>query len=137
MVEKKQKLFDVLNRIKHKRENGWLSEFCSMQYNDEPFNCLHSYIVSIEPGSTRAEHFHSKKEEWLGICHGMVELVFEDPKTKEREVITLDSHSEEYKIIHIRLGVAHAVKNLSNESASIIVFSTSPEDPDDTFPYSF
>ena len=130
-------MYKKLSRKKHIREDGWLSELVSMNYDDEPFNCVHSYLVSIEPGKTRAKHYHNKKEEWLCICSGKIELTFEDIQTKKRETIILDSNSENYDIIYIPPCVAHVVKDISRNKASVVIFSTTPEDPEDTFEYEF
>lgn len=130
-------MYKKLNRKKHIREDGWLSELVSMKYDDEPFNCIHSYLVSIEPGKTRAKHYHNKKEEWLCICSGKIELLLEDTKTKKRKKLILDSESENYYIIYIPPGVAHAVKNINNNRSSVVVFSRTPDKIDDTFEYEF
>ncbi|OIQ04891.1 MAG: hypothetical protein COV98_01650 [Candidatus Altarchaeum sp. CG12_big_fil_rev_8_21_14_0_65_33_22] len=130
-------MYKKLIRKKHIREDGWLSELVSMNYDDEPFNCVHSYLVSIEPGKTRAKHYHNKKEEWLCICSGKVELILEDIKTKKRETLILNLDSENYNIIYIPLGVAHVIKNISENKASVVIFSKTPEDTDDTFEYEF
>jgi dTDP-4-dehydrorhamnose 3,5-epimerase-like enzyme len=51
-----------LPRQKHVRDDGWLAELISMKYTDDPFCGIHSYIVSICPGRSRANHFHRKKK---------------------------------------------------------------------------
>jgi len=130
-------MYKKLSRKKHIREDGWLSELVSMNYNDEPFNCVHSYLVSIEPDKIRAKHYHNKKEEWLCICSGKIELILEDIKIKKRETLILDSDSENYDIIYIPSGVAHAVRNIGKNKASVVIFSKTPEDPEDTFEYEF
>nr|WP_321496407.1 WxcM-like domain-containing protein [uncultured Methanolobus sp.] len=128
-------LYDRLKRIKHKRDDGWLSEVISMNYDDEPFNCIHSYIVSIEPNRTRANHYHKKKEEWVALAAGKIKLSLKDIITGRFEEITMDSQSYTYEVIHIPPFVAHAVTNVSEREASLIVFSKNPEDKEDTIPY--
>jgi len=108
-----------LYREKHIRDDGWLSELVSMRYGDTPFDCLHSYLVSIKPGRTRAKHYHRRKEEWIAIVSGRVALLLKDVYSGEQDKIT-----------------AHAIKNIGDSDASIVVFST-PEDMDDTIPYNF
>ncbi|ODS40623.1 hypothetical protein BEH94_00245 [Candidatus Altiarchaeales archaeon WOR_SM1_SCG] len=130
-------MYKKLSRKKHIREDGWLSELVSMNYDDEPFNCVHSYLVSIEADKTRAKHYHNKKEEWLCICSGKIELILEDITTNKRKTLILNSNSENYDIIYIPPGVAHAVKNISGNKASAVIFSKPPEDTDDTFGYEF
>jgi len=128
-------LFKKLSRVKHTREDGWLSELVSMNYNDEPFNCIHSYVISITPGKVRANHYHKKKEEWIASASGKIELRIENIMTGEKDKLLLDTSAKEYEIIYIPPFVAHAVKNNSKREASLIVFSKNPEDKEDTIPY--
>jgi oxalate decarboxylase/phosphoglucose isomerase-like protein (cupin superfamily) len=128
-------IFKELSRIKHIREDGWLSELVSMNYDDIPFNCVHSYLVSIGPGKTRARHYHRKKDEWLAIASGKILLLLEDVNSKKKEKIILDACAPDYKMIYVPFYIAHAIKNISIAEASVIVFSRLPEDKDDTFSY--
>lgn len=128
-------LTDRLTRTKHIRNDGWLAETIPMNSPDLPFSGIHSYVVSITPGRSRANHYHRKKEEWIALAAGKILLSLEDPETKENEQHTLDSSSEDYQVVHIRPFVAHSVKNIGTGEASIVVFSKTPEDPADTFPY--
>ena len=124
-----------LYRIKHIRDDGWLSELVSMNYEDEPFNCIHTYLVSVNPGKVRANHYHKKKEEWIAITAGKIALFLKDMTSGEIDKIIMDTKSEKHEIIYIPPFVAHAVQNISNKEASLIVFSKSPEDKEDTIPY--
>jgi dTDP-4-dehydrorhamnose 3,5-epimerase and related enzymes len=128
-------IFKKLSRVKHEREDGWLSELVSMNYEDEPFNCIHTYLVSINPGKVRANHYHKKKEEWIAPASGKIELSLENVVSGEKEKLTLDVHIKEYEIVYIPPFVAHAVKNNWEHEASLIVFSKNPEDKEDTIPY--
>jgi oxalate decarboxylase/phosphoglucose isomerase-like protein (cupin superfamily) len=124
-----------LLRVRHMREDGWLSELVSMAYQDQPFQCVHTYIVTINPGMTRARHYHRNKEEWLALTHGKLTLLLEDTRTRQRERIELSAKDPETKIIYIPPLVAHAIRNPGEAEAGIIVFSRNPEDREDTIPY--
>jgi dTDP-4-dehydrorhamnose 3,5-epimerase-like enzyme len=124
-----------LSRVKHVREDGWLSELVSVNYDDEPFSDIHTYIVSIVPGRKRANHYHTKKEEWIALSAGRIKIFLEDIRNNEKEQIVLDSTTEDYSIIHIPPFIAHAIMNIGTSEASIVVFSKNPEDKSDTFPY--
>jgi oxalate decarboxylase/phosphoglucose isomerase-like protein (cupin superfamily) len=87
-------LFKKLSRVKHTRKDGWLSELVSINYNDEPFNCVHSYIVSITPGNTRANHYHKKKEEWIAAASGKIEL--HNEYIIQGKKLLLDTSAKEY-----------------------------------------
>ena len=130
-------LYKKLFRKKHVRDDGWLVELVSDAYDDEPFK-FHSYLVSFQPDASRAGHYHERKKEWFCIASGRIELMVEDVKSNMREVILLESDSDEYCLVHVKPGVAHLFTNVSSkDNAGLIVFSLTPEDPDDTFKYEF
>lgn len=52
-----------------------------------------------------------------------------------RDKIILDTTAEDYKLIYLPPHTAHAIKNVGDSDASVVVFSTMPENPDDTIPY--
>ncbi|MDO9540141.1 MAG: WxcM-like domain-containing protein [Methanocalculus sp.] len=124
-----------LKREKHIRDDGWLCELVSSKYSDEPFTGIHTYVVSVNPGCSRADHYHQKKEEWISITSGRVILSLEWVQGGRREEIVLDAESEECRIIYIMPFVAHKIQNVSQGSSSIIVFSKMPEEEGDTIPY--
>lgn len=128
-------LFKKLSRVRHEREDGWLSELVSMNYDDEPFNCVHTYIVSVKPGMVRANHYHKIKEEWIAPASGKIELLLKNVISGEKDRLILDTHNKKYEIIYIPPFVAHAVRNNWGIEANMIVFSKTPEDKEDTIPY--
>lgn len=66
---------------------------------------------------------------------GTARLLLEDMVTKERESVLLDSHSQDYGLVFIPPSIAHSVQNIGEEDAVVIVFSRTPEDPEDTLPF--
>ena len=128
-------LSDRLKRAKHVREDGWLAETIPMNTPDLPFSGIHSYVVSIKPGRSRANHYHLKKEEWIALAAGKILISLEDTRTKEKERLMLDTLSEDFQVVHIPPFIAHSVKNIGTGEAGIVVFSKTPEDKADTFPY--
>ncbi len=131
-------LCERLSRKKHMREDGWLVELVSKAYKDEPFNCLHTYMVSIEPGCSRAGHYHNRKEEWFSIAYGKIKLTLEDINQRRKEEMVLDAGAEEYEIMRIPPGTAHLITNFSDkEKAVLVVFSEHVHDPTDTIEYKF
>jgi dTDP-4-dehydrorhamnose 3,5-epimerase-like enzyme len=124
-----------LLRVRHVRKDGWLSELISMAHPDQPFRCVHTYIVTINPGMTRARHYHRNKEEWLALTHGKITLLLEDTKSGQQERVELSTESPDTKIIKIPPLIAHALWNQGKDEAGVIVFSRGPEDKDDTIPY--
>ena len=125
----------MVSRKKYVRDDGWLCELFSMNYHDQPFSDIHSYLVSIVPNRSRANHFHRKKEEWIAPAAGILEIRLEDIRIKKQEIIVLNTKSEDYSIIYIPPFIAHSIKNIGDSEASIVVFSKTPEDKTDTIPY--
>lgn len=103
-----------LYREKHIRDDGWLSELVSR---------------------TRAKHYHKEKEEWIAIVSGRVALLLKDVYSGEQDKVIIDTTTEEYKLIYLPPYTAHAIKNIGDGEASVVVFSTTPEDQNDTIPY--
>ena len=126
---------EILSREKHVREDGWLAELVSMKEKDMPFDGIHSYIVMLEPGRSRANHYHKEKEEWLALGAGRLKIILEDPETKERVEKVLGHDDEIYNMVYVPVNIAHSVKNIGQEKASVIVFSKFPELEGDTVPY--
>ena len=125
----------LLSRTKHIRDDGWLCELVSMNYHDEPFSDIHTYIVSITPSMIRANHYHKKKEEWIALTGGIIELMTVDIRTNHKERMILDAKSKDYAIVHIPPYIAHSLKNVGSCDAGVVVFSLTPEEVADTIPF--
>ena len=78
------------------------------------------YIVSINPGKTRANHYHQYKNEWFFLAKGQVELTLQDITTQEKSSRLLDGTKPE--LINIPPGMAHAVKNNSTDEAILVAY---------------
>lgn len=128
-------IYKKLSRTKHARDDGWLAELVSLNYNDVPFADFHSYLVVIKPGKFRARHYHKKKGEWLALTSGELKIMLENIETKKNEKIVLSEYSDDYNLVYIPPKVAHAVKNIGKKNASLVVFSKTPEIPGDTIEY--
>jgi dTDP-4-dehydrorhamnose 3,5-epimerase-like enzyme len=124
----------VLNRIKHYSPSGFLAELVSLKYKDAPFNKIHSYLVKIKKGYSRAQHYHAKKKEWMTPIFGKTLLRLESVKTKKRKEYLLNLNDENQKIIYIPPFWAHSITARKRDSG-IIVFSLTPENKKDTVPY--
>ena len=64
------------------------------------------HLVSIQPGHTRANHYHPGHEEWLFTFHGAGVLVWEVAGAVRERLIAPDS-----TLIRIPPGLAHALTN--------------------------
>jgi len=127
--------WEILEREKHSDGDGWLSELVSMDHPDVPFEDVHSYVVSFAQNTTRANHYHKKKEEWLTLVSGRVKIVLESVKNGDRESIILDAEDDLLKIVYLPPKIAHGIKNIGDKKACVIVFSKTPELSEDTIEY--
>jgi len=123
----------VLNRKKIFSPTGFLVELVSSKYKDTPFN-MHSYLVKINVGCSRANHYHEKKEEWMTAVNGKILLRLKNIFTKQKKEYLLDAGSAAHKIIHVSPGWAHSVEAVDKDG-TIVVFSLTPEDKNDTISY--
>ncbi|MFH2021078.1 MAG: WxcM-like domain-containing protein [archaeon] len=130
----------TIKRIKHSREDGYLIELFSKKYRD--FKAVHSYLVCIAPGKTRAGHYHKKKTEVIFPVDG--EVIITLRKTGGGSVhtsighgrnateIALNGENEDYSGLLISPQLWHLVENRTDKKAKIIVFSDS-FDLEDTY----
>lgn len=133
----KPPLYRELFRTKHARDDGWLCELVSMRYDDEPFSGVHTYVVSVAPGRSRANHYHRKKEEWLAVVSGRIEVRLRHVLTGDSAAMVLDTSDPACRILYVPPMVAHSVRNPLSAESALVVFSTTPEDRDDTVPFDF
>ena len=125
----------VFRREKHSGADGWLSELYSKKILPD-FNCNHSYLVSLEPGAVRAKHYHNDKTELIAVVYGSVEIINEDIFSKKRTCTTVSTGGSHLELFLIPPNIAHVIKNVSNDTSRIIVFSDS-HDLEDTISYDF
>ncbi|MFH1393762.1 MAG: cupin domain-containing protein [Candidatus Micrarchaeota archaeon] len=115
----------LIEREKHSRDDGFLVELFSERYND--FEASHSYLVTMEPGSSRAGHYHRKKTEVIFPAAGKVAITLTDVENKESRSVELDCESGRFAGVIVPPGVWHLVRNETDKPARIVVFSDSAE----------
>lgn len=99
----------------------------------ENFSNRYSYFVTFQnKGSLAGNHYHSGKQEIYFPLIGDFTVVLENPKTKEKEEVSL--RAQEHTAVFVPAGVAHAVRSES-EAAILLVTATSPQVDSDEFEY--
>lgn len=126
---------NIFQREKISRGDSWLAELYSKKIVPD-FNCTHSYLVSLHPGSVRTKHYHNLKTEVMAVVYGSIELVTEDITPKGRKYGVLSTGDSNIELVILPQKVAHALKNVSEDISRVVVFSDS-HDPEDTIPYDF
>lgn len=120
--------------LRTSKPNRVLSVFDVVEVNNilgKTFDTV--YVNSMEPGVVAGNHYHKTKEEIFACLFGKLEIYLEDQITKEKEMIILESGNP--VLLSVKPGVVHAVKNISNEMAHLIVFSVGKPKEEDAFEY--
>ena len=96
----------------------------------EGFEPQYMYSVSFdEAGNEAGNHYHQKKSELFYVVSGNFDVYMEDPNSKEREVINLDS--KEHKTFYVKAGIAHKVRANIEGSVLLVVATASNVDGDE------
>lgn len=84
--------------------------------------------VIFPPGTRAGDHYHTKREElFVGFGHGM-QLLIEDPDTKEAEVYPMDPAKNDDQCIAflVRKNTPHAIINKADTPGFLIELATHP-----------
>ena len=95
-------------------------------FKEIKFETIYIYSVCLPSGAITGNHYHKVKREIFYCPFGQSVIVaLENPATKERKVVMLSNRLESkfVKLIYIKPGIAHAVRNLSGQDSSLMVFS--------------
>lgn len=65
-------------------------------------------FIELRAGAVRGNHFHRRKEEYLYVIEGELELIVEELEAKQREIIRV----KDGEMVVIQPGVPHALKTL-------------------------
>lgn len=110
----------MLEKPKHTDFRGCLVDFLTRKELKKPQIFGHIYFVTFNrPGVIRGNHYHTKKEEYLGVVLGKVQVDIEDIKTKKRWSFVLDAENTRFTLLQINPNIAHAIKNLSRRAILI------------------
>lgn len=100
---------------------------------NKPFGQV--YITTANPGYTKGNHYHKRKTEWFCVIKGKGELFLRDLKSGENKRILMDD-DENFVVVKILPEIAHAIKNIGEETLYLLAYIDEPYNPDDpdTFP---
>ena len=93
------------------------------------------YMVTIQPGQSRGNHYHLKANEWFMILRGSARAVLTDPTSGNES--SLDLSADEPAMLFVPAGLAHTFTNTDNDASELcmLAYSDQPYSPDDTVPY--
>lgn len=107
--------YKITQCIKHTDSRGYLVEFLKeSELKDEDKQFGQIYFVTFEkPNQVRGNHYHTRFSEWFGVAHGVLQVILEDVKTKERLEFTLSADDKTFTRLTIGPYIAHAFRNIS------------------------
>lgn len=130
--------YELAQCVKHSDQRGFLVEFLKAPELLLPHKLFGQiYVATFEkPGQIRGNHYHTRFEEWFGVVAGILKVVLEDIKTKERASFVLNATDKTFPRLHIGPFIAHAFINLT-ERAVLLDYTNSVYDPEnhDRNPY--
>lgn len=130
------KLKDKIQIIERKKISdlrGWFLKVINGYEDKLPDFTGEVYVISANVGECRANHYHSKANEWFTLIQGKAEMIIEDIVSKEQLMITLDSKHPQ--TVFIPSKIAHAFRNTSNEPYILVTYTDKLFDPEDTVNY--
>lgn len=125
--------YKITQCVKHIDSRGYLVEFLKAEElinSDKAFGQI--YFVTFErPNQVRGNHYHTKFSEWFGVSYGILQVVLEDVRTKERVELILSSDDKSFTRLTIGPYIAHAFRNLT-PTAVLLDYSNKQYDKSDT-----
>ena len=86
------------------------------------------HLVSLNPGTVRGNHFHPTQREYIFIMGNKAKLVIVDNATGTRSEKILEGKG--CSLIIVPPKVAHAVKNIGNETIYLLCYTDNPLSPE-------
>jgi dTDP-4-dehydrorhamnose 3,5-epimerase-like enzyme len=86
------------------------------------------HLVSLNPGTTRGNHFHPTQTEYIFVLGKQGKLVTVDSVTDKRSETVING--EKCPRIVIPPQIAHAIKNTSSEQMYLLCYTDSPLIPE-------
>lgn len=90
------------------------------------------YLLYSNPQSVRGNHYHRETREYFVVVTGRASFVLRDVQTGREEKLTVSA--EQDLLVRVEPGVAHAIKNESEELLIVLAIASREYDLNDTFP---
>ena len=99
--------------------------FVIRPFEGKELHSIHNiHLVSLNPGAVRGNHFHPTQREYILVLGTHVKLVMVDNLTDTRSEKIIDEKGS--SLVMIPPKVAHAIKNLSNETIYLLCYTDKP-----------
>jgi dTDP-4-dehydrorhamnose 3,5-epimerase-like enzyme len=117
------KLLKVTRLEARREERGWSVEPAAKMLAAGKLKNIH--VVSMEPGTIRGNHVHSKQLEYAMVFGGRC-LVAVENEAGEREQMIIGP--DDLCLFEIQPHIKHAFKNIGEETMFLIAFTDTPYD---------
>lgn len=115
--------YEVLDVEKYDSERGIIFNFLRREELDnQTFGQI--YLIGIEPGKVRGNHYHKEKQEWIIMAEGEMEVGMKDVESGETETAILKADPLSPKKMRIGPGVIHTFSNKTEKKVAFIEYST-------------
>src|ERR1035437_144511 len=125
----------IIERKKIFDSRGWFLKVINGKEEFLPQFTSEVYIISVDPGECRANHYHIEAHEWFTLITGVAHMVIEDIYSKQRIIIEL--YSENPKTIYVPNNIAHSFQNIGAEPFILVTYTNKLYNSMDTIPYTF
>jgi len=120
--------YEVRKLKVHSDERGWLAEILREEHLDEKkFGQI--YVTTINPGMSKANHYHTRKTDWFCLMKGKIKLVLCDLDGKEKKELIVDG--DNLVVVKVPPKIVHGIKNVGDDVAYLLCYVDEPYDPDD------
>jgi len=103
--------------------------FTVKPFEGKELTSIHNiHLVSLNPGTVRGNHFHPTQREYIFIMGNKAKLVMVDSANGTRSEKIIDGKG--CSLIIVPPKVAHAVKNISNETIYLLCYTDNPLSPE-------
>jgi dTDP-4-dehydrorhamnose 3,5-epimerase-like enzyme len=118
--------FEVIELDGYKDQRGWNTHPIPYELMEE-HKLDNVHIVSLEPGTVRGNHIHTRQTEYIFIMGGPCRVAAVNPKTAElSDLIVLAGDLYLFKVLP---GVGHGFKNIGLTTIYALCFSDLRFDP--------
>ena len=121
--------YDVMDLKTRVDSRGTLFEI--MRFKDQNIPGKgYIYAFSVNPGTRRGDHYHTKKREWFTCVYGEAVVLVEDKNGNKKKMIL---NASKPKLLYLGPHTSHAILNESKEIAVLVSYGSkqhNPKDPD-------
>lgn len=123
--------YSVLELEVHSDERGRLNEILRhVDYKIPGEGQL--YVLTINPGFRRGDHYHTYKREWFTCVSGEAIVLVEDKDGNQEKIVI---SAEKPKVVYCGPHTTHTLLNKTGSEAVVVSYGSHQHDPNETDTY--